>query len=197
MPTLRQHRLRTEQEDICGLLTAFFREPDNPLIRARINDAMRAQDGRRGHAGLSTGAGRGLTDAVAARVYVAAAITLANAAETYVAYDTTRWDTGGMVDLPTNPTRITAPRAGYYAVGMMGLTINAPANTLDIYILVSRTSAIFETSNPDCFGDGRISGHGIWKAAANDYFETRIYNNSGANRQHTGEMWAQLLFETS
>lgn len=126
-----------------------------------------------------------LANPPACRVYHNTTQAVNDATTITVAFNTERFDTAAMHDTATNNSRITFGTAGIYLVSFTGL-LTARTDYLAVWagIRLNGTTSICEQytgTNTDNVTPNAITLSTIYKFAAADYVEVRLYeNNSGS-----------------
>lgn len=116
-----------------------------------------------------------------ARVYNDAAITLGNATEVDLTFNTERWDTDTIHDTGSLTDRLTCKTAGLYEVSFTGRFAAHGTGWRYIAIYHNATSIAFAAGSP---GGTYREGWTVttqYQMAVNDYFKVAAYQNSGGN----------------
>ena len=114
-----------------------------------------------------------------ARVYNNADQTIpSGAGGLWVAFNSERWDSSGMHDTATNPSRLTCAVPGLYLIqGNFTVSTTTP---FYIETYVNRTTQIDHKHNG---GSAESMGFSTeWRLAAGDYVEVQLRQFTGANR---------------
>jgi len=124
-----------------------------------------------------------LANPPACRVYNSAATTsIPNNAATTLTFDSERFDTDSMHSTVTNTSRITVNTAGLYVVNAQ--VFFAGNGTGERYVAINVNGAttivrVQQVTNTTT-GPWRAQAITLWKAAATNYFEVSVFQNSGA-----------------
>ena len=130
------------------------------------------------------GGGSGAAAFVGARVYNSAAQACASGVDTYLTFDSERFDTDSIHSTSSNTNRLTAPTTGYYAIagnvmiqfnstGARGLGIRVNGTT---QIALSRIGTVTTTSEVTILNIATI-----YALTAGDYVELGVYQTSGTS----------------
>lgn len=124
----------------------------------------------------------GAAGAVGARVTLAVAQTIPAATSTVVNFGSETFDTGGLHDNATNPSRITAPVAGLYVVhGAAGFASNATGYRSARIVVSGVLRSIASVRADDTPGlPTRLQVSDILMLAAGDYVELAVVHGAGA-----------------
>lgn len=123
-----------------------------------------------------------LANKPACRVYHNTTQTATNAATTYLAFNSERWDTDTMHDTVTNNSRITFKTAGLFIVGGQ---IQCPGTTGRHALIIegNGVTQIFQHEwQVNGGSDTYMAGETIWKMAVNDYIRLGVFQSSGSNQ---------------
>lgn len=121
-------------------------------------------------------------DAPSCRVRNSAAILIANSTETALDFDTERWDNDAMHG-GVNPSRLTAPEDGVYAiVAHVAFAPNA-TGTREVKIRLNGTTCIGSDCRPAVTtgNETRFSVPTQWKLAAGEWVDVAVFQSSGGN----------------
>jgi hypothetical protein len=112
-----------------------------------------------------------------------AAQSINNATDTIVTFPTESYDTDGFHSTSTNTSRITIPsgKAGYYAfTGVLHFADNATGiRTMELLKNGTALGTVTRGPNPQAGLDFFMPFSFVANAAVSDYFEMRVYQNSG------------------
>jgi len=106
---------------------------------------------------------------------------IANAANTFVAFDTEDYDTDAMHDTVTNNTRITIKTAGKYILAFVGgFDANTTGHRVSSFVL-NGTDAIGSSTHPAGESGQRPYMSLVWQGnfVVNDYIEVQVRQDSG------------------
>lgn len=125
---------------------------------------------------------RFLANPPACRVHHSAAQSIANATETTAAFNSERFDTAAMHDTATLNSRITFATAGLYLVTFTGKYATAADYTATTCrIRLNGVTYIADgTSERNAAIESRIQTTTLYKFAAGDYIEVRLYQTNSA-----------------
>ena len=125
---------------------------------------------------------RFLANPPSCRVYHSAAQSIAHATETTAAFNSERFDTNAMHDTATNNSRITFATAGLYLVTFTGKYATAADYTATTCrIRLNGTTYIADgTSERNTTIESRIQTTTLYRFAAGDYIEVRLYQANSA-----------------
>lgn len=117
-----------------------------------------------------------------ARVYHNTTQSLATATDTYLAFNSERFDNATMHDNSTNNSRLTCPETGkYLIVATIGFTSNSTGNRV-VRLVKNRTDIIAGVIQPAAVSDStEITVTTIASLTAGDYVEVRANQNSGGS----------------
>lgn len=133
---------------------------------------------------------------VGARVYLDTTQTIANNVNVNCTYNQVQFDEGGMVNLTTNPPRLTAVIGGWYVVNMgAGFDPNATGNRLGIvirngtYVLGTGEQLAADSKMAVTVGGARtpVSAITVVFLAAGDYITAGVQQSSGGNLNIGGQ----------
>lgn len=114
---------------------------------------------------------------------------------TYFSWESVDYYDINMVNLTSNPTRITIPRTGRYFVGINFAFEAVATSYWQADIVVNRVSPTLTSgiqNHPSTFGAINISEDAI--LTIGDYVEARVYQNTGSNRNvYAGNMFVRWL----
>jgi len=126
--------------------------------------------------------GTGLTQWDGARVYKTATYTLTTGVAYVVAFDAERYDNGDLHDTVTNPSRLTAQKAGKYLITGSVEFGESPTGTRIVGIRLGGSTYIaFQKVLADSTTLTRLTLSTIYHLAAGDYVELVVQQNSGGN----------------
>jgi hypothetical protein len=135
-----------------------------------------------------------------ARVYNSAAIATVTSVWKLLTFDTERYDTDGIHEGVTNPSRLTCKTAGKY---FFGCCVSFQSNATGYRIATinhNGTPSIVQNRSPAVSGDSTIlSCNAVYDLAVNDYLEVFVYQNRGGalNVESIGnvspEFWMQRI----
>jgi len=112
-----------------------------------------------------------------------AAQSISNATDTIVTFPTESYDTDGFHSTSTNTSRITIPsgKAGYYAfTGVLHFADNTTGiRTMELLKNGTSLGTVTRGPNPQAGLDFFMPFSFVANAAVSDYFEMRVYQNSG------------------
>jgi len=114
----------------------------------------------------------------------------------YLNFDTESYDTDGMHEGVTNPSRITIKVAGVYVFGaLIEWATNATGYRL-IQINLNRTTAIVRDFQGAVSGNATTSECGsTYEFSVDDYIEVRVYQTSGGNLNVVaGSDWSPVFW---
>lgn len=119
---------------------------------------------------------------IGARVYRSTVQSLTTGTDTAISFNTERYDTAELW-VVGQPTRLTAPIAGWYLIGgTIGFAANADTNMRQLILYLNGATAIAGHNEPAVTGVvTRINAHAIYQLAASDYVEMVGRQNSGGN----------------
>lgn len=142
---------------------------------------------------------------VGCRVREADVQTITTSSATQLPFDNERYDPDGMHDTSTNNSRITISDAGRYLVGgHVQWEANATGQRL-LQIYLNGTTVLAGCSqDANAVGTTQQSVATVWGAGATDYFELRVWQNSGGDLDilvpvaaaFSPELYAQMLIST-
>jgi len=126
-----------------------------------------------------------LANPPACRAYNSTNLSLNDAADTLVTFDSERFDTDTMHDLASNTGRLTIRTAGVYVLTFTG-AIAAGTDYLDVrcwFRLNGATRIGFGTMSPMSTNveNMYLSATTIYKLAVNDYVEVMVHQNNSLN----------------
>lgn len=126
-----------------------------------------------------------LANPPACRVYHNANQSLANGAETTLAFNSERFDTANMHDTVTNNSRITIPTAGLYLLTFSAVwQVAADYQWIYVYPRLNGGTQIGVGTSAAPFNSGSIRHHSllttVYKFAAGDYVEIRAAQANSA-----------------
>lgn len=125
---------------------------------------------------------QGVTDAhqmPSARVFNSATISVANNTETFLTFNSERWDTDTIHDTSSNTSRLTCKSAGKYFISGNVEWASSPGIPL-IRIKYNGSTIIAAHQVALSTGDYRIQQiQTVWDMAVNDYVELTVIQNSG------------------
>lgn len=138
---------------------------------------------------------------VGARVYNNANISIGNATNTILTFNSERWDTtAGIHSLVTNTSRLTCPIAGKYLIGGNVRWDANATGVRDLQILLNNTTYIgrvyMGATAAINYAQSIVT---LYDLAAGDYVELRVYQNSGGALDvlyasaYSPEMWMQRI----
>lgn len=116
-----------------------------------------------------------------ARVYNNANISVTNAGDFFLTFNTERWDTDGIHDTGSNTGRLTCQTAGkYLIIGQIEWATNTTGNR-QAYIRLNGTTDIARVTETTtaAMGCPRMIVTTIYDLAESDYVELGAYQNSG------------------
>jgi hypothetical protein len=126
--------------------------------------------------------GTGLTQWPGARVYNSADETVPNAIPTRLTFDSERYDNGGLHSTVTNPSRLTAQKAGKYNISGHVQFLSNASGYRWVEIFLNGTTVIARQAGPALSGPATdLSVSTTYHLAVNDYVELWVYQNSGGN----------------
>jgi hypothetical protein len=116
-------------------------------------------------------------------VYHNATISVANATQTALSFNSEVWDTDSMHDTSTNNSRVTFKTAGIYAVNANVQWANNTTGKREAFIKINGTSTILgNTEIGDATGGSLPQNIGVvYEFDADDYVEVIVYQNSGGS----------------
>jgi hypothetical protein len=120
-----------------------------------------------------------LANPPACRVYNNAAISIPNATETLLTFNSERWDTASMHSTASLTSRITMPVAGLY---LLTATFEFQSNATGIryfYFRHNGTLSIGYHSKPSTQGARHFTVSTVYKFAAADWIEMLVFQDSG------------------
>jgi len=142
----------------------------------------------------------GLTLPPLCRVYKAATQSINNNTVTTLTFDSERFDTDSMHESVTNPTRITIPLAGVYAVTVYGdFAPNATGSRiLYVYLNGAGSAMVGGIRAQNAVAQAGVDTYDSFampptKFAAGDYIEAKCYQNSGGALAIAAEFSAAYL----
>lgn len=121
-----------------------------------------------------------LANPPACRVYHNAAQSIANAAETPVAFNSERFDTDSMHDTATNNTRITFNTAGIYVVTFSGQWASDVDGIRQATIKLNGATHLAFDVRPALSGTYGFHVSTVYKFAAASYVEATVFHVAGA-----------------
>lgn len=106
---------------------------------------------------------------------------IANASDTFLAFDSERYDTDTMHSTVTNNSRVTVNTAGLYVVSAGVEFASNSTGSRQIVLVVNGSQSIAVTNTPSgaTLGVVRLNVATTWVAAAGDYFQAQVYQDSG------------------
>jgi len=117
-----------------------------------------------------------------ARVYNSISLTIATATNTYLTFDTERYDNGGLHDTTSNTSRLTAQKAGKYLISAHVSWGISATGYRQASLVVNRTDKIagatHKAVDPD-YDEQSIST--VYHLAAADYVEVQVRQTSGGD----------------
>jgi len=117
-----------------------------------------------------------------ASVYNSAYISIPNNTDTVLTFNTENFDTNSYHSTSTNTSRLTVPAAGKYLITVtIGFSNNATGYRYAIIKKNGSTNVSQVGINPTPSGtyDAQLSNSVVVDAAASDYFEVQVFQNSG------------------
>lgn len=140
--------------------------------------------------------------ALSCRVYHNAAQSVANATNVVLAFNSERFDNGGLHDTSTNNSRITFATAGVYYYGAnvnWGTTSDTGYRELTI-LLNGSTNINQSTLDGDAVSfSPRQQINGMWEFDADDYIVLSVFQSTGgainvnSNANYSPEFWATRI----
>lgn len=129
-------------------------------------------------------------------LYKSANQTISTGTNTKVTFDSEQYDTNAYHSTTTNTSRITVPSAGKYQFNMkVDWQSGSATGARNIYIDKNGGNMAYWYGSQPLSGNNETqTAEIILDAAANDYFEMTIYQDSGANRTIFGG-FGQTIFE--
>lgn len=120
---------------------------------------------------------------VGARVYLTGGQNMSTATATVLSFTSERFDTASLHDTATNPSRITADRAGYWlATANVGWFANNVGRR-EISLIVNGAAAPYARvveSSPGTSAQTVQHVSAVLSLAATDYVEVQVYQDSGS-----------------
>lgn len=114
------------------------------------------------------------------RVYNDANISIPNATETTLTFNSQRYDTDTIHDLVTNPSRLTCKTAGkYFIAALTSFAANATGRRWLRLKLNGTTDIDYRNFDATAAGDAAIGASTFYNLAVDDYVEVVVYQNSG------------------
>lgn len=111
-------------------------------------------------------------------------ISIPNATETTVTWNSEEYDSGTMHDNTTNAERIVVPEAGTYSIdAFAAFATGVAASAIRLY--KNGSSLGFYYMPGSVTGFGEVSAHRVEKLAANDYIHMQVFQSSGAAKNLT------------
>jgi hypothetical protein len=131
------------------------------------------------------GAGAVVRPNPSARVFHNANQSIPNGATTALAFNSERFDTDGIHDPATNPTRLTCRTAGKYVITGECVLANSQGGTArQLFVRLNGGTIIAGFNNPPIGAASAIPNRmivsTIWELAVGDYIELCVYHDSGA-----------------
>lgn len=134
------------------------------------------------------------------RVYNSAAISVANATDQALTFNSERYDTDTMHSTAVNTSRITFTTAGLYAVGATLQWASNATGYRETIIMLGGTTFIAGVSTPAVNGAVTLQTLSTtYPFTAGQYVELRVYQNSGGalnieqSSSLSPEFWARLV----
>jgi hypothetical protein len=117
------------------------------------------------------------------RAFNSAATTTTNGVEAAIPFDSESFDTDSMHDTGVNNTRITFNTTGVYAVGGNLSWASNATGTRHLEIKLNNTTylAVGNVLSVGASFNTRMVASTLYKFAANDYVELRVFQDSGGN----------------
>lgn len=126
-------------------------------------------------------------------VNMAAAQSIPNGVITTFNFDTEVFDTDNMHSTTVNNNRITFNKTGTYIVGGRAIWAASAVNVQRYIEIRTNGTTVWDSVDVPPIGGGGQSQHDITtllSVNAGDYFELRVYQDSGAAMNVTGSAWA-------
>lgn len=121
----------------------------------------------------------------ACRVNRTAALSIAAATTTVVAFDAEEFDTDGMHSTVTNNSRITINKSGFYVVGFNG-TLAASSAYIRTFaeLRINGTTGIARSQSPGTSVSVQqtLGVHTVYQFDAGDYVEVQVFQDSGGSK---------------
>jgi hypothetical protein len=135
-------------------------------------------------ANSGTATGFGGVNTPAFRAYRNGNVTLSNATNTIITFNSENFDTGGMYD--TSNGKFTPTEAGkYFLFTWVKWNLNGGTNYIEIRQNGSNKASMYTTAQ-NSSGDHVYQVATVVEANANDYFEVNVYQGSGSNKTLAG-----------
>jgi hypothetical protein len=127
-----------------------------------------------------------------AHVYANSLPTLPNGVTTVLDFDTERYDTAGLHDSGSHPSRLTAPIAGQYLIiGSVSFNAGAGVGQRDIRVRINGVDFSAITQVPaDSVAVTTMQITTVTRLVATDYAELAAYQNSGGDHDVAGAMFS-------
>ena len=116
-----------------------------------------------------------------ARVYNSADLTISTGVETALTFNSERYDYGGLHDPASNPSRLTAKKAGVYIITASILWASAAAGARGLYLKLNGTTLLAQEF--EMHATTGYCGQAIvttFKLAVNDYVEVIVIESGPA-----------------
>lgn len=121
---------------------------------------------------------------------------IAHDTNTYVPFTTIDYYSLDMVDIVSNPTRITIPKTGRWVVGINVAFGQIASGYWSAWIVVNRTYALAAGAQSQAVGFGALNFPEDAILNKGDYVELRVYQSSGGSLNINGEnMYVRWLGE--
>ena len=139
--------------------------------------------------------------AIACRVYNNGNVTIGTGAQTAITFDSERWDTTGMHEAVTNPSRITFNLGGWYIIGGHAEFANHATGVRYLSIRMDGATYIGSARelSPNSLATTVLFVASLYYVSATNYAELMAYQTSGGdltvlqNSQYSPEFWAARL----
>jgi len=118
---------------------------------------------------------------VGARVYNDANISIANATEVALTFNTERYDTDSIHDTGSNTERLTCNTTGKYLISAsLSFATDAGGNLRILRIYLNNTTIISQVWQPNsASGNNTLESTCTYELSATNYVTAKVYQNSG------------------
>lgn len=191
--------------DVPKLLMTEVSAPSTPAsgkvyIYAKADGLMYSKDDAGVETLMSGGAGSGTAATVGCRVYASSSLSLNNASDTLLTFDSERFDTNTFHDTSSNTGRLTVPsgKAGKYLIGC-ALNISASPGTASytyfkVTFQAGGSAIIAVQMIGNDAGVNYATSQTVYALAVGDYVECYVRVNAGSKQAVTAANYSPEFY---